>query len=305
MIGEYDAIARLEASPKQQQERVRAFLARLRTWIENVDLSGEFRDKLQARLRASFGEDGSYGAFVRSDTNVEDLPGFTGAGLNLTVPNVVGERNIEDAIKQVWASPFTERAYSWRQAHMADPEYVFPAVVVQYSLPSQKSGVMVTADLEGDSRDEWISLAVSEGVGGAVDGQATESLRINKRDAEVRLLAQATAPMRTVLLPKGGVASARASGTDAVLGPEEIEQLIVFADKAPDRFPSLRTESGEKLPADVEFAFRDGKLFLLQLRPFVESRAAQSSAYLASLDQVFRSRGRLPVDLDAVAQGGI
>ena len=72
-----------------------------------------------------------------------------------------------------------------------------------------------------------------------------------------------------------------------------------------DRFPSLRKENGEKLPADVEFAFRDKKLFLLQLRPFVESGAAQSSAYLASLDEVFRSRGRLPVDLDAVPQGGI
>ena len=55
----------------------------------------------------------------------------------------------------------------------------------------------------------------------------------------------------------------------------------------------------------MEFAFRDGKLFLLQLRPFVESGAAQSSAYLAGLDEVFRSRGRLPVDLDAVPQGGI
>ena len=44
---------------------------------------------------------------MRSDTNVEDLPGFTGAGLNLTVFNIVGFDNIVKAISEVWASPYT------------------------------------------------------------------------------------------------------------------------------------------------------------------------------------------------------
>ena len=50
------------------------------------------------------------GVFVRSDTNVEDLPGFTGAGLNKTIPNVVGYDAILQAIREVWASPFSDRA---------------------------------------------------------------------------------------------------------------------------------------------------------------------------------------------------
>ena len=304
MRAEYDAIAALDRSPKQQQARVKSFLSRLRTWILAVDLGEDFRQELRTRLRQQFGKDKSYGAFVRSDTNVEDLPGFTGAGLNLTVANVVGEAAIEKAIHDVWASPFTERAYSWRQGNMEDPEYVFPAVVVQYSLPSEKSGVMVTADLDTGSMRTYLSVAVSEGVGGAVDGQATESLRINKRNGQTRLLAQATAPMRTVLLRSGGVSAVPASGTDAVLQPKEIAQLIEFAEKAPERFPSLH-EGEKQVPADIEFGFRKGRLYLLQLRPFVESKAAQANTYLAELDQVFRSRGRLRVDLDQRPEGGL
>jgi phosphoenolpyruvate synthase/pyruvate phosphate dikinase len=46
--------------------------------------------------------------------------------------------------------------------------------VVQLGFPAEKSGVMVTADVDTGSRD-WLSVAVNEGVGGAVDGQATES----------------------------------------------------------------------------------------------------------------------------------
>jgi hypothetical protein len=299
MKAQYDAIAKLSGDPAKQQRMVSAFLARLRDWIATVDPGPDFRRELRAMLQQTFGPDGTYGVFVRSDTNVEDLPGFTGAGLNLTVPNVVGADNILRAIHDVWASPFEDRAYGWRQSHMTDPEYVFPAVVVQLAFPAEKSGVMVTADVEG-GEEGWITVAVSEGPGGGVEGQSTESLRIDTRTGEVRFLAQATEPERPVLSPTGGVDRVPASGTEAVLQPGEIDQLVDFARHVHERFPSLRDEDGNPLPADVEFAFRNGRLALLQMRPFVESRRAQGSAYLAGLDAGLRDRGRQPVALDAV-----
>ncbi len=295
----YATIAKLEGA--ERQKVVRAFLDRLRDWIQSVDPGPEFRGKLRVALEQRFGKEGSYGAFVRSDTNVEDLPGFTGAGLNLTIPNVVGFDNIAKAVQQVWSSPFTERAYRWRQAHMDQPEYVFPAVVVQYSFPAEKSGVMVTTDLES-GESGWLSVAVSEGVGGAVDGQATESLRIRSKTGEVRFLSQSTAPTRAILSPHGGVKRVRATGTDAVLQPGEIAQLIEIAKDAPARFPTLRTVDGDAAPADIEFAFRDGKLALLQIRPLVESRSAQSSVYLSKLDQKFQQRGDQRVSLFQVPE---
>ncbi len=294
----YDAIAEQQADPALQEESVRVFLAQLRHWIENCEPGAEFRSQLRAALDQNFGADASYGVFIRSDTNVEDLPGFTGAGLNLTLPNIVGYDNIFQAIRKVWASPFEDRSYAWRQGNMTDPEYVFPAVVVQYSFQAEKSGVMITADVEtGDSN--ILSVAVNEGVGGAVEGQAAESLKVDTRTGEVRFLAQATAPLRTQLPLRGGISKAPASGTDAVLEPAEIEQLIALS-KEVARFPSLRDEEGHLLPADVEFAFKDGKLALLQIRPFVQSKSAQRNRYLIALDAGLAQRSVARVDLSGI-----
>jgi hypothetical protein len=302
MKQQYRTIATLSSRPQEQTRAISDFLARLRAWIERVDPGPEFRDRLRKTLTERFGPDGSYGVFVRSDTNVEDLPGFTGAGLNLTVSNVVGTEKVMNAIRRVWASPFTERAYGWRQSHMEQPEYVFPAVVVQRSFPSEKSGVMVSTDVVG-GEPGWITVAVNEGVSGAVDGQAAESLLVSTQTGEVRLLAQATSPLRNVLSPGGGIAQEPASGAEQLLTPAEIAQLVELAKQLPSRVATLR-ENGETLPADVEFAFREGRLTLLQIRPFVESRAAQRNEYLLSLDAGARERAARRVSLDAPPAAG-
>ena len=296
MKKEYDRLEGLRGERKDRE--VAAFLSKLRNWIANVDPGPGFRRGVQLALDR-MGPDGSFGVFVRSDTNVEDLPGFTGAGLNLTVFNVVGYENVLAAVKQVWASPFTERSFGWRQKNMKDPEYVFPSVVVQKALRADKSGVLVTVDVDtGDPR--FLTVAVNEGVGGGVEGQAAESLKIDKASGEVQFLAQATAPRRNALLASGGVDKVPASGRDAVLTPDEIGQLVEFARVVGSQFPSLQDETGQYLPADVEFAFKDGRLYLVQIRPFVESKGAQKSTYLTQLDAPFAARGKAKVDLDGV-----
>jgi hypothetical protein len=293
----YARLAELPEGPVRDREAYR-FLARLRGWIAQVDPGPAFRESLREHLD-DLGPDGTVGVFVRSDTNVEDLPGFTGAGLNLTVFNVVGYDAVLAALREVWASPFSERSYGWRQNHMEQPEYVFPAVVVQRAFASEKSGVMVTADVD-TGRTDRLSIAVSEGVGGAVDGQATESLLVDAAKGRARLLSQATAPQKTVLLPAGGVAKVPASGTERVLEEREIRQLVELAEEVPSRVPALRDAQGKQLPADIEFAFRDGRLTLLQIRPYVESKSAQRNAYLLGLDEKLRSRSRTVVPLDGV-----
>jgi hypothetical protein len=294
----YDTIAKLENDPAQQQKTVAAFLGKLRHWIENCDPGPAFERQLRTALEQNFGADGSYGVFIRSDTNVEDLPGFTGAGLNLTLANIVGYENILNSIREVWASPFEDRSYGWRQGNMTDPEYVFPAVVVQFSFQAEKSGVMVTADVEtGDLN--ILTVAVNEGVGGAVEGQAAESLLIDVRTGEVQFLAQATAPLRTGVPLTGGVDKTPSSGTSEVLKPGEIKQLIA-ASKDVTRFPTLRDEEGNLLPADIEFAFKDGKLALLQIRPFVENKSAQRNQYLSGLDAGLELRSSARVDLSGI-----
>jgi hypothetical protein len=250
-------------------------------------------------MARAFGPGDDYGVFVRSDTNVEDLAGFTGAGLNLTLPNVVGVDNVIDAIPKVWASPFTARAFAWRQSHMSQPEHVYPAVLLLRSVSNDKSGVMVTQDIDtGDTA--ILSVAVNEGVGGAVDGQSAESIRIDTRDGSVSVLAMATAPWRHNPNPAGGVDKLPASGSDTVLQPDEIKELIVFAKELPEKFPPITDDEGNPAPADIEFGFLDGKLHLFQLRPFLESRHARGSSYLNKMDQSLQGNMNKTVNMQEV-----
>ncbi len=299
MVDSYREIDRLAENPAAQEAYTESFREELYRVISDTDPGNAFREALREAMDREFGTGFKGGVFVRSDTNVEDLPGFTGAGLNLTLPNVVGFDELVEGISRVWASPFTARAFAWRQSRMEGPEHVYPAVLVLQTVPSDVSGVMVTQDVEsGDI--QTLSIAVNEGVGGAVEGQAAESLRVNTADGSVRVLATATAPERMTPLASGGVARVPTTGAETLLKPDEIRQLIAFSNLIPERFPPIVDEQGERAAADVEFGFVDGKLWLFQIRPFNESRSAQGSAYLAQMDKALSASAGRTVDLSEV-----
>jgi hypothetical protein len=277
----------LESMPKNSNE-ARAYAETLRSQIYDIvrttDPGPVFRQRLRAAMAKEFGPDFQGGVFVRSDTNVEDLPGFTGAGLNQTLPNVVGFEQVVKAISEVWASPYTVRAFAWRQLHMKGPEHVYPAVLLLSTVPSETSGVMITQDIDTGDRN-MLTIAVNEGVGGAVEGQGAESVRVDKHSGAVRVMATATAPRRMVPQASGGLAKLPVSGNETLLQPREIRQLIVLSDEISRRFPPIVGADGKPTAADVEFGFVDGKLWLFQIRPFNESRMARSNAYLIRMDQ--------------------
>jgi len=281
-----ESFRKLESLPVGSVE-ARAYGEKLRaeiyTIVSTTDPGPQFRKRLRAAMNKTFGARFRGGVFIRSDTNVEDLPGFTGAGLNLTLFNIVGFNNTVKGISKVWASPYTRRAWAWRQSHMEGPEHVYPAVLLMQTVPADISGVMITQDVDSGDR-AILSVAVNEGVGGAVEGQAAESVRIDTRSGAVRLMASATAPRRMVPQAKGGVAKLPVSGADTLLGQNEVRQLIAFSQEIPKQFQQ-RGEDGKPVAADVEFAFLKGKLWLLQIRPFNESRRARGSSYLIQMDK--------------------
>ena len=273
--------------PPQREAASRTLREKLRTWIGTTDPGRGFREVLGQAMQARFGADGSYAVYVRSDTNVEDLPGFSGAGLNLTVPNVVGLERVVEAILRVWASPFEERAFAWRQMRMEAPEHVYVSVLLQRAVPVDKSGVMVTQDLESGSIDAY-TVAANEGVGGAVSGQAAEEWLIGAEAGKVRLLAEASAATRRVLGGSGGLEKLPVMG-GAVLAPAEIEQLRQLGKALPGRFPQ-RDQAGQIVPADVEFGFVAGRLALFQIRPYLQSQAARRDRFLLELDAPLRAQ---------------
>ncbi len=265
------------------KSKTNAFLAELRAWIITTSLDPEVEAEMRRQIVEHLGADGTFGVFVRSDTNIEDLPGFTGAGLNLTVPNVVGIDNIMTAVRRVWASPFEERAYGWRQALMKEPEHVYAAVLLHTSVDAEKSGVLITADLDTGSRD-YITVVVNEGVGGGVEGQSAETLKIALSSDDVTLLNSASSPSRRVLLEEGGSALVPASGAAQLLSDDEIDALRAFTHRVSRWFSNVPESERDKIIADVEFGFKGSQLVLFQIRPFVESKRALSDPYLKSLD---------------------
>ena len=142
----------------------------------------------------------------------------------------------------------------------------------------------MTADIDTGARDV-LSVAVNEGLGGAVDGQAAESLRISADGETVTVLATATAPWRRVPDPAGGILKLPASGADTVMTPLEIKRLAAFAQELPQRFGPIEDDEGRPAPADVEFGFLDGQLRLFQIRPFLDNQMVQGSSALRDMDK--------------------
>ncbi|MDB5970818.1 MAG: hypothetical protein JWQ90_3268 [Hydrocarboniphaga sp.] len=291
-----DIAVRRRLDPAQHAKRVNTFLDFTRDWIAKQPLPPALLMRMRGAMLDRFGMEGTYGVFVRSDTNIEDLPGFTGAGLNLTIPNLVGFDNTVKALRQVWASPFTERAYGWRQDLMDQPEHVYVSVLLHKSVPNEKSGVMITADVDTGDQDT-LTVATSLGVGGGVDGEASESLHIDAGSGKARLLASATARQQRMLPVSGGAKMVAAPAPDAVLSQDEIDQLAEFARKLPKEYVELHDDEGHATPADIEFGFVKGHLMLQQIRPFLQNRSASRQEYLQKMDAQLRKNASAKVDL--------
>jgi hypothetical protein len=268
-------------------------LERMRRGILELEWQPEVREAIARGVREAFGEDLERGVFIRSDTNVEDLPQFSGAGLNLTIANRRSLEEILEAVKQVWTSPFSERAYLWRKEILEDQGQVYPSVLLLASVPSEKSGVLITTGLEGGSPGD-LTIVTAEGVGGGVEGEAAETILVAP-EGGVRLLSQAMAPRRRALVTtgSGGVEWLAAANPDTLLRPQELAQLV----EAAKRWKTRLAPGDPGTAWDMEFGFVDGRLWLFQIRPFVRTRNASLLERLGVLDLDVARRASRPLSM--------
>lgn len=293
-----DRMRRDGADPGAIEKRIVERLEQLRGAIRTMPLFPDFQKRIEDAFTVWLGHPiGKVPVFIRSDTNMEDLKDFTGAGLNLTVFNVVEREAILQGIRDVWASPYTERSYRWRQQYLTNPENVYPSILILPSVNVDKSGVMITTGVNaGGSRDD-LTVAFSRGAGGAVEGQAAESWLL-RPDGERRLLSPAREIQFTTLPATGGTGKRDATFETALLSAEDLATLRRVAGEIRDRLRNAPGVEGER-PWDIELGFMDGKLWLFQVRPFVENRRARSSAYLRGLDPAIDGTRRIPLNREA------
>jgi len=250
-------------------------LNKLHKAILKINLDDDFVSDLKSSFENTFNLSiGNVPVFLRSDTNMEDLKEFTGAGLNLTLFNIKKESEILEGIKRVWASAYTERSFKWRQKYLLNPENVFPSILIIPSVDVDYSGVMITKGINAGTEKD-VTVAFSRGAGGAVDGQSAETRLITYTDYS--LLSPARQEDYIRLPEYGGTKEYFTAFNEPILNENNIADIRKLAKE-------IRKKLGENEQAfDVEFGFKDNKLWLFQIRPFVENKSAKSSDYLNSI----------------------
>ncbi|WGK63969.1 PEP/pyruvate-binding domain-containing protein [Croceiramulus getboli] len=273
----------LRSSGSTEAEAEKFQLAQLNTLrqaILTMPLKPDFEASLERKFRSALGGSmGSVPVFLRSDTNMEDLKEFTGAGLNLTLFNILDKERILKGIREVWASPYTERSFKWRQKYLTNPENVFPSILIIPSVDVEYSGVLITTGINVGSSDD-LTVAFSRGAGGAVDGQSAETRLVTPKTNV--LLAPARQPDYIRLPETGGTTRKHTAFNRPILNEKNLNDIRQLAKTVRQKLPNTAAE-GQQGAYDVELGFANNKLWLFQIRPFVENKNAKSSTYLNAI----------------------
>jgi hypothetical protein len=126
---------------------LRLQLKKIRKAITKAKLDSSFLTKLTLRLQKNYT---TKNFRFRSSTNAEDIDGFNGAGLYDSKTGIVGDSNksIEHAIKAVWASTFSERAFKERRYFNMNQKNVAMALLVHPAFGTENiNAVAITKNL--------------------------------------------------------------------------------------------------------------------------------------------------------------
>lgn len=271
------------STPAASEADLIATLAKLQAAIKTMPFLPGFETRMADMFEAAFKDSlGNVPVFVRSDTNMEDIPNFTGAGLNLTVFNVRDREKILQGIRDVWASPYSERSYLWRQKYLENPENVFPSILLLPSVNVDKSGVVITHGIISNTPED-ITVAFNRGAGGAVEGQTAETYLLTEPGSDI-IMYTARETLCTRLPAAGGTEKEFLSFDQPILTPDERLQIRELVKTVRNILPGTPGIDGQG-PFDIELGFINGSMRLFQVRPFVENKKAGTLNYLLQLDQ--------------------
>jgi len=235
-------------------------LVLLRQKIESAEFDPALRQRI---LQKVAGEYAGKGLFVRSSSNSEDLPNFSGAGLYTTVPNVRGDQELIDAIRKVWASLWNFEAYEARERASVDHSKIFMAVLLQEGINSESSGVMITTDPYDRENSGAIYISAKRGLGiKVVEGQRiAEQIIFRPRTNAIQVLTRSAEDSLLTFDEKGGVKEVPITGDRVVLTDDVIRRLVRAAG-------SIKRVFGTR-DQDIEWAYMKGQIYIVQSRPFI------------------------------------
>ena len=238
----------------------REHLTSLRERIQKAEFDPALRKEVLQKVAREYA---GKGLFVRSSSNSEDLPKFSGAGLYTTVPNVRGEKELIEAIKTVWASLWNFQAYEFRERANVDHSKIFMAVLLQEGINSESSGVMISTDPFDKENAGAIYISAKRGLGiKVVEGQRiAEQIIFRPRTNAVQVLTRSAEDSLLTFDENGGVKEVPITGDRVVLTDDVIRRLVRAATEIKRVFGSR--------DQDIEWAYMKGQIFIVQSRPFI------------------------------------
>ncbi|MEV6140210.1 phosphoenolpyruvate synthase [Nocardia sp. NPDC051990] len=238
--------------------RVAELCRRMRELVHKAVLDGGIRDTILTAYHA-LGE--QVPVAVRSSAVGEDSATSSFAGMNISRTNVRGDAQLLAALIDCWASLFTPRVVTYRARRDMRQRPVM-AVVVQRMVTARRSGVTFTADPATGRRDR-IVVDAARGQGEVVVSGATEP-DTYLFDAAGPTLLETRVGHQSFAIVAGpnGDRRVELTGSEAD-GPvlDEVQALAVA------RLALAVQEHHGGKPQDVEWAFDDNDLWLVQARP--------------------------------------
>lgn len=240
-----------------------------RELINEGTFSEEVRAEIEGKCR-SLGK--NVRLAVRSSATAEDLPDASFAGQQETYLNVRGIEEVLERVKNCYASLWGERAVSYRLHQGYDPRSVSIAAVVQEMVESDTAGVLFTVHPVSNHEDEML-INASYGLGeSVVSGRVNADtyivdksgklLEVHIGSKETKIVYGAKETVEVPVMEKDRKRCA--------LSNEEISELVRAG---------LEIERHYGMPMDIEWAFQDGELYILQARA-VTTRVSDSEEAL-------------------------
>jgi pyruvate,water dikinase len=258
--------------------------AKIRGWILETSLPQQLKDDIVVAWdEMSNGNDITVA--VRSSATAEDLPDASFAGQQETFLNIRGLDNVIEAMHQVFASLFNDRAIAYRVHQGFDHSLVALSAGIQTMVRSDvgSAGVMFTLDTESGFRDA-VFVTASYGLGETVVQGAVNpdefyvykpALAAGKRAILRKNLGSKALKMIYSDNPKPGetVETIDVDETDRMAFSLTDDDVLALSRMA------VTIEDHYQRPMDIEWGKdgNDGKLYILQARPeTVQSRSGRT-----------------------------
>lgn len=247
--------------------------------IQSLILQVKMPQDIATEIQKFFKNLNSKYVAVRSSATAEDSASAAWAGQLESYLNTT-EENLLENVKKCWASLFTPRAIFYRFEKDLHKQKISVAVVVQKMVESEKSGIAFSVHPVTQDRNQLI-IEAGFGLGEAiVSGQITPDSYVVEKQPRRIIDKNNQTQVRGLYRAQNGGNEWRdisnEQGEKQVLSDKEILELSETI---------LKIENHYSFPCDIEWAFENGKFYIVQSRPITtlhDERIAKTDSIVMS-----------------------